>query len=644
MKRSTTIEALVLALLLCGFGSTVHAQTAEQFSTWGDNAMTLGDRYGASLYYSEALAKQPGMMELQWKYAEACRLSHQYDEAALFYDKVQRKDHAHKHPMALRWLAEMQMSMGNYADAERTWPKVVRKERDKGSLVALRAANGLAGCALAQERMAYPDTVIIEHLPMPLNSYASEFASRVGPDSLVYFTSLRGKTGDDGAVRDTGTYHARIFTSRESDDAWSEPIPLEIAGAMARDQANSAWSIDGRWFYFSQDDGSGSFGIWSLDRNDPTALATLVMGGCGNSCTQPMVARMRGVETLFFTKVNAEGKNGMDIWHCAINGPEAGETSPVGEPINTVGNESCPYFDSASGTLYFSSDFLPGLGGFDNFKSVLGTAGFSQPENLGFPMNSPANDLYPTYDATQGIGWFTSNRINSFSEKGETCCNDLYRSRVPSMQGNTPGTIVSELPKEEQRITSLREKLPIRLYFHNDEPDPRSWDTLTTSDYATTYQAYKQRIPEYHHAWQGNPSGIGAIDSFFVMQVDHGFEQLNDFITLLKQALDEGQKIELQVRGFASPLAKSDYNRNLSLRRIQSLIGYLRKTDDGSLTPYLDGTAANGGSLRIVKLPYGKSRASATVSDRSDDLRHSVYSVGAALERRIEIEQVMDAQ
>ena len=53
------------------------------------------------------------------------------------------------------------------------------------------------------------------------------------------------------------------------------------------------------------------------------------------------------------------------------------------------------------------------------------------------------------------------------------------------------------------------------------------------------------------------------------------------------------------------------------------------------------GTAENSGRLTIVQSPFGNSTADASVSDRLDDLRNSVYSVGAAKERRIEIEQVV---
>ena len=86
--------------------------------------------------------------------------------------------------------------------------------------------------------------------------------------------------------------------------------------------------------------------------------------------------------------------------------------------------------------------------------------------------------------------------------------------------------------------------------------------------------------------------------------------------------------------------SKSDYNKNLSLRRIKSLVHYLERTNGGALLPYLNGTATNGGILTVVKRPFGKSTADSAVSDRLDDLRNSVYGVGAAKERRIEIEEV----
>ncbi|HRQ86393.1 MAG TPA: hypothetical protein PLV70_14910, partial [Flavobacteriales bacterium] len=145
---------------------------------------------------------------------------------------------------------------------------------------------------------------------------------------------------------------------------------------------------------------------------------------------------------------------------------------------------------------------------------------------------------------------------------------------------------------------------------------------------------------EYDSAWKAKPGDTTAFDAFFTRQVEGNFNLLNDFISLLEQALAEGQQITLQVRGYASPLAKSDYNKNLSLRRIESLVHFLERTNGGAFLPYLNRTAPNGGTLTVVKRPFGKSTADSAVSDRLDDLRNSVYGVGAAKERRIEIEEV----
>ncbi len=623
---------------------STYSQSAAQFTIWGDNAVRMGDNYGASRFYSEALGQESGRMELQWKYAEACRLSNQYPLAAAAYEKVQHKDNGRTHPEAQRWLAEMHLCAGNYDVAQKTWQKVKQHAKDSTSFDARRARNALIGCAMAKRMMADPETVDIEHLPQPVNTYDSEFGERIGPDSALYFSSLRGETNTEGEVQDTGAYHVIVLSSREGAGKWNTPSRMPAQVNDLHENANSAWSTDQQWFYFTRCDREGRCAINASAWNNGTLGEAQEIPGINNGhiTTQPMVIGGNGHNTMYFASDAPGGQGGMDIWVCDISGTRILNPRPMGPPINTPGNETCPFFDVDQRKLYFSSDFLPGFGGFDNFVCETTPNGFAPPVNFGFPLNSPANDLYPTFDRNNSTGYFTSNRIGSLAKKGETCCNDIYRYSYPKAIAELKDSIphiTSETAMK--RITSLREKLPIRLYFHNDEPDPRTWDTLTSLDYARTYDAYKALVPDYHDAWKGNASGTEAIDAFFRDQVDHGFAQLNDFIALLEQALKEGQRIELQVRGFASPLAKSDYNKNLSLRRISSMINYLRIVDRGSLIPYLEAKATKGGRLTIRKSPFGEDESAHGVSDELKDLKGSVYSVGASRERRIEIEQVM---
>jgi tetratricopeptide (TPR) repeat protein len=618
-------------------GATCAAQSAAQFIIWGDNAIRLNDFYGASRFYGEALEQDAGRLELQWKYAEACRLSNQYPQAAASYEKVARKDLGRSHPEALRWLGEMQLCSGQYDEAQKTWQKVKQKEKDKGSILSQRADNALEGIRMAKNKPV-ADSITVDHLPEPVNSFDSEFAPRTGPDSLLYFTSLRGELTNDDEVKDSTNYHARLFSSKEAMEKWSAVTGLPDAINDAHNNANSAWSLDGRWFYFARDDGRGAFALMALDRSHPEQEPVIVHGEYGRSFTQPMVASWNGKQTLFFTWQDIVDHGDMNLRCADLHGTTLTNIRPVDAELDGPGNECTPWFDAASSTLWFSSDFLPGHGGFDIFRVDLNGDKTGPLVNAGLPLNSPANDLYATYDEASRTGWFTSNRIGSLAKKGATCCNDIYRFSLPDPTLAAAGRPEKKdtLTVAERHITSLREKLPIRLYFHNDEPNPRSWDTLTTLTYERTYHSYKNLVPDYHTAWGDNEEGITAIDGFFRDRVDHGFAQLNDFIGLLKQALGEGQRIELQVRGFASPLAKSDYNANLSLRRISSMVNYLRTVENGMLRPYLD-----SGALQIRKSPFGEDQSASGVSDQLEDLKGSVYSVGASMERRIEIEQVM---
>lgn len=622
-------------VLLCWCAALMgNAQPVAQFIIWGDNAMLTGDHYGASHFYAEALEAEPGRLEWQWKFAEACRLCNRYPEAAEAYGAVQRKDLGRAHPAALRWLGEMQLCSGQYEEARKTWLKVKQKAKAKSGVDATRAENALAGIELA--RSASDDSLVLEHLPEPVNTYDSEFGARVGPDSALYFTTLRGELGPEQNVLDTAAYWARIHRSprERGTHARSEEWSRTVGAHMA----NVTWSADGKWRYYTicnadgrcrinaQSDESGAVHLDGMDRE-------------ANN-TQPMISTVEGRPVMFFTSDRAGGQGGLDIWYGSINGSKISDIRSAGGLVNTAGNESCPWFDGSSQRLYFSSDFLPGLGGYDIHMSEWRSGTAATPVNAGKPLNSPANDLYPTFDARSGSGFITSNRIGSLAKKGETCCNDLYAYHRPGITKSVEPTVIPSPPPTtsttEQRLTSLREKLPLRLYFHNDEPGPRSWAKSTGLTYDETYKSYKALLPDYHRAWADNAAGTQAIDDFFAHRVDHGHAQLNAFIDLLEQALNEGQRIQLGVRGFASPLAKSDYNANLSLRRISSLENQLRQAKGGALYKYL-----TNGALTITASPFGEDQSAREVSDRLEDLQGSVYSVGASLERRIEIEQVM---
>ena len=104
--------------------------------------------------------------------------------------------------------------------------------------------------------------------------------------------------------------------------------------------------------------------------------------------------------------------------------------------------------------------------------------------------------------------------------------------------------------------------------------------------------------------------------------------------------LDKGYSIELVIKGFASPRAESDYNVNLTRRRIASLVNFLRAYEGGVFNPYFDKEAGNHATLTVVEVPFGEYEADQAVSDDLKDEQESIYSRGARLERKIEVQSV----
>ncbi len=113
---------------------------------------------------------------------------------------------------------------------------------------------------------------------------------------------------------------------------------------------------------------------------------------------------------LYFVSDMPGGYGGSDIYYCEKKG-EDGWSSPknAGPTINTEGNEVFPFMD-AKGTLYFSSDGLPGMGGLDLFAAQGSKDSWSTPENLKAPMNSPKDDFSIYYENDGKSGYFASNR------------------------------------------------------------------------------------------------------------------------------------------------------------------------------------------------------------------------------------------
>jgi outer membrane protein OmpA-like peptidoglycan-associated protein len=111
---------------------------------------------------------------------------------------------------------------------------------------------------------------------------------------------------------------------------------------------------------------------------------------------------------LYFVSDMPGGEGGKDIWRVRLAESGMGGAENLGAPINTPGDELFPTF-RPNGDLYFSSNGHEGMGGLDIFIAKPNAFGW-QMEHPGFPLNSQGDDFGMTFEGVFNRGFFSSNR------------------------------------------------------------------------------------------------------------------------------------------------------------------------------------------------------------------------------------------
>ena len=513
-----------------------------------------------------------------------------------------------------------------------------------------KAYTEIEACLDAQKLIK--DTVLakIIRLDDHVNTSYSEFGAIQLGDSVLYFSSIRPSFSKKFNTVIENTVYSKVYASYFITSGITTGNTVgDGINKLEENVANITFNKSANKAYFSICEKKKNFyecsiyssdyknGKWQKPKKLPENINIK-----GKSATQPSVGYSEDKEILYFASNRDGGYGNIDIWATEINGNENNQVVNCGGAINTPGDDVTPFYYSDSSTLYFSSDWHTGLGGFDIFSAKGYRNSFSKANNLGYPINTSFNDLYPSVwknDSLRTKGYLTSNRPGSAYIKAETCCNDIYSFDLKKKKRPLIIAKKDSLTIEQ----SIMEMLPLTLYFHNDEPEPATEKINTKKNYKNTLLDYLALKNLYYKEFSFGLSdslgqvAINQIDNFFNIFVKKGFDQLEKFTALLLRDLRRGNDVKITIKGYTSPLNTKEYNVNLAKRRISSLINYFSEYDNGIFLPYLNGTSPDKGKLTLFEDAIGKTQANPNVSDNPNDKRNSVYSPAAGLERRIQI-------
>ena len=639
---------IYLAIIALSLPCVAIGQNKKQLYAKGVQSLEEKDYFSAAQYFNQLILLDSTQAIYQYKYAEASRLNYDFEIAYHWYDKIMKEDNARMFPETPLWMGMILKSQGNYKDAKKYFEKYSKKNKSSKDVLKkqydAKAKQEVLACDEALLIRANPLHVVVDHLDTNINSKVSEYAP-IEIDTALFFSSLRN-TGKSKRDINNLTYN-KIYYARKQNENWQKAKALDsLFNASNIHNANTSFSDDFTKIFVSRCNA-----VNSVEYNCQIYFSQYVSGKWtalvplpppiniyNSNNTHPHCSKINGKSVLFFSSKRDGGEGGFDIWYSFFD-KNMEFSSPVnaGKKINSAEDEITPWFISENNSLYFSSTWHKGLGGFDIFQSVYKEKQFSEPLNAGYPINSSYNDIYYSVNAKKNRAYISSNRTGSYFEEKQSCCNDIYSFTI------TPLTEpVKPIDTTKRIMDQLRVLCPLTLYFHNDEPDPKTKNIITKKSYKKTYEEYIVLKPKYYSEY---PSGLkddekiqaeDRLTNFFEDSVDAGMKDLEKFAGLLEEVLLRGEKVKITMKGYCSPLASTDYNVNLAKRRISSLRNYFAEYKEGIFTKYINLEKPEEGSLMLTDVEIGELPLS-KVSDDVKDVKNSVYSPYAASERKIQI-------
>lgn len=409
MKKAVyIIVCLLLTAVAAGCRTPKLSEADAQFQR--------GEYYDASVTYKKVYNKlrkkeeRPQRGEVAFKMGRCYRLLNMSARASAAFQNALRYEYPDSTTHFM--LAQALHADGKYAAALRSYDKYLEFCLDDSL-----AINCAEGCRTAQEIRARGSRYVVKQAKL-FNSRRADFCPMyLGADcDQIYYTSTTEKATGDKKSEITGMKNADVFFSKKNEKGeWERPEPVEGELNTEFDEGIVAFSPDAQTMYLTKArrelNAPTSVEIYTSTRSDAKWSAPVkfeITADTLSTFGHPAVSP--DGEYLYFVSDMPGGYGGKDIWRISLK-ERQGSLVNLGPDINTEGNDDFPYVRS-DGSLYFSSDGHPGMGGLDIFRATA----VGDPadlrwkvENMGFPINSAGDDFGITFGKGED-GFFSSNR------------------------------------------------------------------------------------------------------------------------------------------------------------------------------------------------------------------------------------------
>lgn len=614
------------------------AQYVADYKRNADKYYAKGDWYSAAVYYEKYIEqkKKPDASgyepytvqvtgskkattktekttvndnEVIYRIAECYRKLNDYTKAAPYYAKSSAFDKT-QYPLAGYYHAVCLRANNQYAEAEKKFENFLKVYTAKDEYTE-HANIEVANCKFIQQQLEKKEADVykIGKLNAAATTTGANYAPAYNNNQLV-FTSSRADSSTLSS-KNNNPFINNVYTSA-SGSIQKLGLPIE-AGI---EQGAASFTANGNRVYFTRwtkKEGKNIAAIYLSENkngnwNEPVKLGTNVNAE-GYSSKQPFVTP--DGKYLLYASNRSGGQGNFDIWFAALNTDgEPGSFLNLGKTVNTKGDDEAPYYASASNSLVFASNGRIGMGGFDLFESKGSLPNnFSEPVNLGYPVNSVKDDIYFT---NKGSVKLLQDAIIS-TDRASACCLELFTvdkaykkyitGKINDCKTGLPidGASLSVTAKASGKIIITQNTDAKGTYFFEVKEFETATAIASKADYTSgSFEFNKPTVIGYNDDTLTNAvfclipieKVIPPVDTPVTKTEPQPMDEKNalfDFakyslrketaamMDTLASILKREKNLGLEILGYTDKLGSTEYNLKLSQERADACYNYLVK-------------------------------------------------------------------
>ncbi len=427
----------------------------------------------------------------------------------------------------------------SYRGMDRVMPQVVSRR--------------ILECNNGKEIINKPSQYSIIPIGEEINSVWPDYAPVLNKNGdVMIFTSRRQEDNTSPNVDKDNFYFEDVFISRKVGGKWSPAKNIGPPINTEYHDANIALSADGSRLYLYKDTGAGDIYYSDFDGQNWSEPEFLTSKINSTIYSENSLTETSSPDIVFYTSSRPGNEGGIDIYYCTKDdkGKDWYKSKSLGAVINTPGDEDSPFLAYDGKTLYFSSTGHKGYGGYDIFKSVYDslTEEWSIPENLGYPVNTPDDEIYFNVSPDQRTGYYASVR------EGGLGFTDIFMVKYHGDNLDQAKLIAANYGNSNSNSTTVNSG-------STNASTPKGSSSINNNE--PEYEEYEIKLMDKTHRIFFN-SDQSAIEDTHKNELDS-----------IVQMIYKYSFLSIDIAGYASKDGNPRYNLELSNKRALIVLNYL---------------------------------------------------------------------